>query len=157
DCYHARLGGEVTSMRAPRAEALPTAGSHAAQPGSVRAYLLGTFRVEVPGRALGDQGWRRRKARQVLKYLLTQPNHRAQKEELVELFWPEQPAGGISLRSALTALRQALEPADLVVSDQDGVCLRADADIWTDVAAFQALVDQAHVSAEPIPLLEQAD
>src|SRR5919201_6035161 len=104
-------------------------GSALADAPVLRAYLLGGFRVEVQGRVLGEHARPRKKARQLLKCLLTRPNRRMLKEELLELLWPESEprAAAASLRTTLSAMRQALQPVSLIVADQDSLGLPADA------------------------------
>ena len=56
---------------------------------TVQVYLLGDFRIRVHDRVIGTSGWRRKKAQQLFKYLLTRPNRRALKDMAVDEFWPD--------------------------------------------------------------------
>ncbi len=80
---------------------------------AMRVYLLGRFEVVVRGRTIPDDAWRRRKARQLFKCLLSRPRNRLVKDEAIELLWPESDpeAASTNLRSALHAIRRALEEA----------------------------------------------
>src|SRR5215216_4389407 len=96
----------------------------------VQVYLLGRFRVVVGGQPLPDSVWHRRKARQLFKCLLSRPNRRLTKDELVELFWPDSDpqAASTNLRSTVHAIRRALEGevgegSGLVLVDRDTVYL----------------------------------
>src|SRR5467141_4102239 len=90
---------------------------------TVQVYLLGSFRVVIAGKQLDDAAWRRRKARQLFKYLLNRPRRRMLKEEAMEVFWPESEpeAASSNLRTSIYALRQALKPAgdDFIVEDRE--------------------------------------
>jgi DNA-binding SARP family transcriptional activator len=58
---------------------------------------------------------------------------------------------------ALTALRQALEPVELVVTDRDGVELRSGADLWVDAELFEDLVSRAQAGPAAEALIDQAN
>jgi predicted ATPase/DNA-binding SARP family transcriptional activator len=120
--------------------------------------LLGAFRVLVHGRDLTDTGWPRRKARQLFKCLLTRPNRRLLKDEATELLWPEgnPAAGAASLRTTLSALRRALEPAELVDADRDSIFIDPGSELWVDADAFEELVGQARAANNARELLERA-
>ena len=136
----------------------------AVPPPAVQVFALGGFRVLVRGRVVDDQAWRRKTARQLFKVLLSQPNRRMTRDEVVELLWPEsdQEAASSNLRSTLHALRQVLEPASesdfprIVFSDRDSIWLRSDAELWVDADNFGQTVLQAWRSSDPLPLLEEA-
>ena len=49
---------------------------------------LGSFQIYRGQEPLDHRSWRRRKALLVLKYLATHPAHKAFKEQLLDLFWP---------------------------------------------------------------------
>lgn len=131
---------------------------------SITAYMFGGFRLLVDGQEVPDPAWRRKKARQLFKYLLSRPNHRLLKEEALELFWPESDptAGSTNFRSTLHALRQALEPhgraaeAGLIVGDRDTIALQPGLDIWVDVDVFERLALDAQRTGRPLAALEEA-
>ena len=131
----------------------------------VKVYLLGRFRVVVNGQPLANDVWRRRKARQLFKCLLTSPRRRLVKDEAFELLWPDSDAVAASanLRSAVHAIRRALATnawagaADAVVVDRETVGLRQDAEIWVDADAFEQAVAEAQDAVDALPLLEKAD
>ena len=131
---------------------------------AVQVYVLGGFRVVVGGRAVDDQAWRRRPARQLFKILLGRPNRRMARDEIIELLWPESDpsAASSNLRSTIHAMRRVLEspqpPASsgVVLGDRDGVWLRTGPDLWVDADAFESAVRQTRQSADPFPLLQHA-
>ncbi len=126
--------------------------------------MLGGFRLLVHGQEVTDAAWKRKKARQLLKFVLSRPHHRVLKEEALELFWPESDptAASINLRSTLHAIRQALEPGGrasdggAIVADRDTIGLQPGLDVWVDADTFERLAMEAQRTARPLPLLEEA-
>lgn len=51
---------------------------------------LGDFELYRGEERIDWQKWQRRKALSILQYLALQPSHRATKEQLLELFWPDE-------------------------------------------------------------------
>src|SRR5688572_18023115 len=104
----------------------------------LRVSLLGRFHVSVDGRDVPETAWRRRKARQLFKCLVSRPRHLLTKDEAIDLLWPESDAdaAAVNLRSTVHALRQTLGPfaggRDLVLITRETVGLRPDVDIWVD-------------------------
>jgi predicted ATPase/DNA-binding SARP family transcriptional activator len=132
----------------------------------IQVYSLGGFRVVVDGRAIADDVWPRRKARQLFKLLLSRANRRMGKEEIIELLWPESDGqtGSTNLRATVFALRRALGSGDgslpgysVVFSDRNSLWLRPDAGLWLDADHFDLLMRQAQTSLDPLALLVQAD
>src|SRR5947209_18268615 len=103
-----RSGGEEDHVQATRGQE-----SAAVQPPAVQVFVLGGFKVVVRGQVLPDHAWRRKTARQLFKILLTRPNRRITRDEVIELLWPESDpdAASSNLRSTLFALRHPLEPS----------------------------------------------
>ncbi|HKB48040.1 MAG TPA: BTAD domain-containing putative transcriptional regulator, partial [Ktedonobacterales bacterium] len=138
--------------------------SPAVQSPAVQVYVLGGFKVVVRGEVLPEHVWRRKTARQLFKILLSRPNRRMTRDEVIELLWPESDpeAASSNLRSTLFALRHALEPSTapagvaVVFSDRAGVWLRPNVELWVDADAFEHTVEEAWRSADPLPLLEEA-
>ncbi len=151
--------GEQKHVQASRGQE-----SLAVQPPAVQVFVLGGFKVVVRSQVLPEHAWRRKTARQLFKILLSRPNRRMTRDEVIELLWPESDpeAASSNLRSTLFALRHALEPSTepatmaVIFSDRDGVWLRPDVELWVDADAFEHTVDQAWRSADPLPLLERA-
>jgi DNA-binding SARP family transcriptional activator/tetratricopeptide (TPR) repeat protein len=126
--------------------------------------MLGGFRVSVGDQLLSDEVWRRRKARQLFKCLLSRPHYRLSKDQAVELLWPDSDseAAAVNLRSTVHAIRGALEASQprgiggLVVVDRESIRVHAEDRLWVDADAFEQIAMQARNAAEPLPLLEQA-
>lgn len=53
-------------------------------------HCLGNFELYRGDERIDWNRWQRRKALSLLQYLALQPSHRATKEQLLELFWPEE-------------------------------------------------------------------
>ena len=132
-----------------------------AQRDGLRIFVLGSFRIEGVSGALANDGWSRRKARQLLKCLLSRPSRRLTRDEAYELFWPNSDVAPSNLRVVLHALRQALaglgvdRPDELVVSDHDGVAFNSSG-IWVDADAFERLAAPLHDAAASDDDLEAA-
>src|SRR5712691_5831881 len=122
--------------------------------------MAGRWRIELLGHlraTRGDRVVKRFRSQQtgaLLAYLAFYPNRTHQREELIELLWPEcEPrAGRQRLNIALSSLRQQLEPqpastlnaqlSTVIVADRASVRLHPEA-ITTDVAEFDAAVQAA--------------
>jgi DNA-binding SARP family transcriptional activator len=132
---------------------------------AIQAFVLGVVRVLIRGQALGDEAWHRKKARQLFKLMLTHPNRRTGKEEVIELLWPESDpeTGSTNLRFAIHAMRRAFDTVEAqagaaaVFVDRDSVWLRPDADLWVDADEFELTLAQVQRAADPMPLLQRAD
>jgi len=132
---------------------------------AIQAYLLGRFAVVLNGQALSDRAFRRRKARQLFKCLLTRSRHRLTREEAMELLWPESDpeAAASNLRSVVHVLRRALgapeggNSGNPLVLDREIVGLRPGLEMWVDAEEFERAIAAAQSSPEPLPFLEQAD
>jgi DNA-binding SARP family transcriptional activator/ABC-type dipeptide/oligopeptide/nickel transport system ATPase component len=130
----------------------------------LRIQLLGEFKVYRNGVLVPNGEWHTRQARQLLKILLTEPNRPISSERLVELLWPEtDETAGMSLRSAINALRAVLEPDRLrqapsryIPRGNNGYkfILPDDGSVWIDVLAFEKALEAA-LSKEGRPEFEE--
>lgn len=139
-------------------------------PTSLRIHLFGTFEAERDGELIGDQEWKTRQVRTLLKYLLLQRHRPVSQDELVEILWPgrDPTSGAANLKTTVKTLRQVLEPllegARSTFIVRSGQSLRfVDAGrCWLDVDEYDRLSDQArdHEAASRVPdaiaLLDQA-
>src|SRR5688500_3198199 len=97
------------------------------RPDRVRIYLLGGLRVEAAGRNLTR--FKRTKSASLLAYLAYHPGRRHQRDDLVELLWPDDPleAGRANLSSHLWSLRDDLGGleggAEIIHTDRTTVAL----------------------------------
>jgi predicted ATPase/DNA-binding SARP family transcriptional activator len=126
---------------------------------SVEIYTLGQFKVVVRGRTLENTDWRRTRARQLFKFLITSSRRRVLREEVVELLWPEDDtvgSGSGNLRSTLTAMRKALEPAAVLDADRETLALATGPGVWLDALVFEDLLERARLARDPYPLLVEA-
>jgi len=81
-------------------------------PPQLRISTLGQFSVWEGRRRIPDQAWTRRKAGELFRYLLLQPNRAAGREIIIEALWPDHESGSPNdlLHQATSGLRHALEP-----------------------------------------------
>ena len=79
---------------------------------TLRIQTLGSFRVWLGDRELGDRDWQRGKARELFQLLITKRHQLLAKEEIFDILWPEQDEKSASrdFKVALNALNTALEP-----------------------------------------------
>jgi DNA-binding SARP family transcriptional activator len=105
---HAR--SKTTNIRAKTEKLL----SHlaAVPPPPLRIVTLGQFAVWKGRRRIADQSWNRRRAGELFRYLLLQPNRTTGRELILEALWGNHDSGSPSdlLHQATSALRHALEP-----------------------------------------------
>ena len=134
----------------------------------IRIYTFGTLHVIRDGMAVTEGDWHTRQARQLLKILLTERPRPVSTDLLIELLWPNSTpnAAATTLRSAINALRNVLEPdrpnrapSRYIVTQAPGYAFHLTVDIWLDVEDFEHKLNLAHVSADPalrLALLESA-
>lgn len=81
-------------------------------PPPLRVAALGQFAVWKGRRQIADQAWTKRKAGELFRYLLLQPNRAAGRDVIIEALWPEHTSDTPYdlLHQATSALRHALEP-----------------------------------------------
>src|SRR5205823_10486640 len=107
--------------------------------------LLGRFRVSVGERVVDDDAWRLRKAAAIVKLLALAPEQRLHRDQVLEWLWPDLSArsAGNNLKYTLHAARAVLDGTEpgsgawLQLRDEH-LALRPPADLWIDVAAFEA-------------------
>jgi predicted ATPase/DNA-binding SARP family transcriptional activator/DNA-binding CsgD family transcriptional regulator len=129
-------------------------------PEAVRIGLFGGFRVWVGPRLVGEDGWRLRKARSLVKLLALSPEHRVHREQAMELFWPDLDPQSASnnLHQVLHAARRALEPSvatggaspsGYLLLREEQIVLCPDCAVWVDVEAFEEAAVGARHAMEP--------
>lgn len=113
----------------------------------LRVQTLGAFRVWRGAAEIEAREWQRDKARQLFQVLITRRSQWLQRDEIIELLWPQlsPEAAHRDFKVALNALNKALEPHrppdapfGFVVRDGAAYRLRPTADLWLDSAAFVA-------------------
>jgi predicted ATPase/DNA-binding SARP family transcriptional activator/DNA-binding NarL/FixJ family response regulator len=128
-------------------------------PEAVRIGLFGGFRVWVGPRLVGEDGWRLRKARSLVKLLALSEGHRVHREQAMELFWPglDPRSASNNLHQVLHAARRALEPSVaaggtsasgyLLLRDEQ-LLLCPDCAVWVDVEGFEEAAATARHAME---------
>jgi DNA-binding SARP family transcriptional activator len=132
--------------------------------GELRIALLGPLAVAIDGQPLADNAWRSRQERRLLGILLTARGKRVPTERLLDWLWPgaDPAAAAITLRSAISGLRHALEPdggarasSRYVVTRPGGYAWNLASGAWIDVEEFLALTSgpkaASGTSAAPAP------
>jgi DNA-binding SARP family transcriptional activator len=82
------------------------------QPPALRIAGLGQFSVWKGRSLIPERSWLKRKAGELFRYLLVQPNRSAGKEAILEALWPDHgvDSGSDLLHQSTSALRRILEP-----------------------------------------------
>jgi ATP/maltotriose-dependent transcriptional regulator MalT/DNA-binding SARP family transcriptional activator len=117
----------------------------------LRVQMLGPFHVWRGTGEITRSQWRRKKARQLFQLLITYRGAMLERDQIVEMLWPEMEPEGAQrdFKIALSALYAVLEPARTrnapsAFVARDGTCygLRPQADLWLDVDDFARLIDR---------------
>lgn len=115
---------------------------------SVVVETLGTFRVLRGSQPVPRTAWQSRKARDLLKILVSRRGAAISRERLVEILWPEQQDETVGLKRLnvmVSTLRAVLDPThehDLVISDGGALLLNLDG-LTVDVERFLGLAAEA--------------
>jgi DNA-binding NarL/FixJ family response regulator len=133
-----------------------TAGRSDRGIGHVRISLLGSFRVSIGSRTIGEDQWRLRKAAALVKLLALAPNHRLHCEQVMYLLWPHlgPEAAANNLRRTLHSARRTFETdpesAARYLGRRGGqLMLCPEASLWVDVDAFEEAAATARRTREP--------
>ena len=121
----------------------------------IRAF--GTLQVVRDNLSVTESDWHTRQARQLLKILITERPRPVSTDRLIEILWPTSTpsAAATTLRSAINALRNVLEPDRIsrapsryIATQTPGYAFNLHQDIWLDVDIFERALDQAHRSSD---------
>jgi predicted ATPase/DNA-binding SARP family transcriptional activator len=122
----------------------------------VRVWLLSGFRVSVGSRIIGEDAWRLRKAKAMVKLLALAPGHRLHRERVLDLLWPNlgRQAAANNLRQALHVARRIFDPdpkggSRYLASQGEVLALCPDNTLWVDVDAFEEAAKATRRSGEP--------
>src|SRR5215217_6114422 len=120
---------------------------------AIRVRLLGGFRISVGSRVIEAKQWRLRKPATLVKLLALAPNHRLQREQIMDLLWPESGKRSASnnLRQIVHTTRKILDPvagSRYLRSDNESLVLWG-GEIWVDVEAFEEAAATARRSKDP--------
>jgi len=134
----------------------------------IQLYTFGTLQVVRDAQTVTESDWHTRQARQLLKILITARPRPVSTDRLIDLLWPNSTpqAAATTLRSAINALRNVLEPdrrsrvpSKYIITEAPGYAFYEHADIWLDVEHFEQLLNRAEVATDAAarqPLLEAA-
>ncbi len=134
----------------------------------IEIRTFGTLQVVRDQHAVTESDWHTRQARQLLKILITERPRPVSTDRLIETLWPNSTpsAAATTLRSAINALRNVLEPdrpnrapSRYIITQSPGYAFHMHPDIWLDVQAFEQILNAGH-QVEELPkrqaLLEEA-
>jgi DNA-binding SARP family transcriptional activator len=124
---------------------------------ALRVRLLGELELrtgDVPLPSLDSA-----RAESLLAYLLIHRDAPQSRQRLAFLLWPDstEPQARTNLRHVLHNLRRTLPDADRYIEiTQRSLRWRPEAPVWLDLADFEAALERADVSADPVEDLEAA-
>ncbi len=129
---------------AARAAALAASIEEAKRP-AVAIQSLGGFRIVRGGDPAGATEWQSKKARDLLKILVSKRGRPTSRETIIELLWPDEDPGPLAnrLSVALTTVRTVLDPSRrysserFVVAEKTTIALDL-ANVQIDVEHFLA-------------------
>jgi ATP/maltotriose-dependent transcriptional regulator MalT/DNA-binding SARP family transcriptional activator len=126
-------------------------------PWPIRIYALGGFRLELDGEPVPGTVRGRRKLLELLRLLVTVPEHALSSARAAEWLWPdaEGDAARVALKTTAHRLRTLLGRADAIVLAEGAIRLNRQV-CWTDVGAFLELVFHADGKRDESQRLEQA-
>jgi len=121
---------------------------------AIRVRLLGELRVSVGSRVIQAKQWRLRKPATLVKLLALAPHHRLQREQIMDLLWPDSGKRSASnnLRQIVHTTRKILDPvagSRYLHSDNESLVLCPGGEIWVDVEAFEEAAATARRSKDP--------
>ncbi len=113
-------------------------------PWPVKMYALGRFRIEVDGKPLEFSGKVRKKPLEMLKALIAFGGSDVPEDRISEALWPgaEGDTARISFKTTIHRLRQLIGN-DEILDVADGRVSLARQYCWTDVRAFEELIESA--------------
>jgi len=113
-------------------------------PWPIRIFTLGQFGIELDGKAVIFGGKTPKKPLELLKAIIALGGREVSEERIIDALWPEAP-GDLACKSfemALQRLRKLIG-SDKAIRRQDGLLTLDSAHCWTDVWAFEKLVQDA--------------
>jgi len=127
----------------------------AATPAAVEIRALGAFGVVRNGSPVGPREWQSRKARDLLKVLVTRRGKPTTREQLCEILWPDEDPAPLPnrLSVALAVIRAVFDPDkqflqdNFVRADKSAVALDLTT-VQVDVEEFMAAADEARRTLE---------
>lgn len=122
---------------------------------SIRVYLTGPLAIEREGKIVADErSFRGKQSRLAFSYLAVERTRPVAKEDLAEVIWPGDmpPAWDVALSAIISRLKGLLSTAGLdavglnVTSGFGLYRLVLPADVWVDLEAASAAIDQAELA-----------
>jgi DNA-binding SARP family transcriptional activator/tetratricopeptide (TPR) repeat protein len=115
-----------------------------------RITLLGSFRTEREGSAVPDDGWRRKQAAGLVKFLALTPSRRAHREQIIDALWPEHTLDEAApkLHKATYFARRTLGGNDTLTVSGEVMALLPDDDVDVDAVEFEREATAALRSAD---------
>ena len=127
---------------------------------------LGRFQIQQGNRFLPERVWERRRAGEMLRFLLLQPRYTAPREAVFEALWPNRPPASAAalFHQATSTLRRVLEP-DLPVKfpsryllvEDEHVTLRLPSGSTMDADEFENQLTRALATETVGPLIRALD
>ena len=112
----------------------------------IQIFTFGTLQVVRGDHLVTESDWHTRQARQLLKILITERPRPVSTDRLIEILWPASTpdAAATTLRSAINALRNVLEPdrpnrapSRYIVTQTPGYAFHLTPDIRLDIDVFE--------------------
>jgi DNA-binding SARP family transcriptional activator len=116
---------------------------------TLRIHLFGAMRVTRDAVDVEAGAWKRRKAREILAYLVLERGRLVPRARLVDVFWPEADADAASdnLRVAVSAIRRAV--GNVIRFENGGYRFDAPAGTTVDLDRFDGSLALARRLREP--------
>lgn len=114
---------------------------------ALRVWLLGEFRLGVGDRVVGTEGWRSRRAAELIRLLATYRNRWVHRDEILEWLWPEQGEAALaSLHAGVNTVRGVLDDlgGEREWLRRKNVSYRLGPISSTDVDRFESLIVSAN-------------
>jgi LuxR family maltose regulon positive regulatory protein len=124
-------------------DAVAAARSLRAPVNPLKLELFGPLRVWVAGTEVATTAWKRRKAREILAYLICERGRLVPRARLIDTFWPDVDADSASdnLRVCVSAIRRVV--GDVVRFESGSYAFTAPAGAVIDIAMFDARIAAA--------------
>ncbi len=115
----------------------------------LRIITFGHFRVIQGKRLIASSEWKRRRAGELLRLLLSSPGRSLHRDQIFEALWPDRPTTSafINFHQATSALRRILEPdlpekfpSRYLLVEEAHVTIRLPAESEVDFEVFEAHV-----------------
>ena len=136
--------------------ALPTEQMQLMRP-RIAIFAFGALQVIRDGVTVAEVAWHTRQARQLLKILITERPRPVAADRLIDSLWPHSPpaAAATTLRSAVNALRNVLEPgrpkrapSKYIMTQAPGYAFLLHPDIWLDVETFEKELESSRRTSQ---------